>query len=586
MEASESSVDIAKDLTGFVRIKRKRIWVHRFIIIKSCILYYYKSPTSAEPRFILHLPGCQISKDSHTLTLDISKQATTLLKIQLTKQTDLLLWHQYLSKASEGTPVAQECSYSTFQKLSFHENSQLLDRIPKSPLTPLLTSSIKDISERNYQVTTARGSSVYSSTTVVNPTPSISPQDLVFYIVSSLVAWEIISYVIGGYFLVIAGMFYIPYFVITGRNKQGNERKKEYFKCSAMVRSGVGEILVALHDTYSRPIWEPYLLDCSESTPITFTYQYNSRTYTQEITRILVPDQSHYYVIEKTADGRIKNLFKIEKKNKRNEVQCLVTQFGSIDSELPPIAPNPDLLTCFKIYVESSTLYLSISENNPPALESEEEEVLEGNTSFPEDSNLSQYNNEALRLLKEAEALIHDPTGWEDIKLKTRFVRGSRRKAPGGLYIIRAEGEINRNPAEIVDCLKDLSRKAEYDPLFENGYIVQLLSQEMGVVYQKFKSMGPISGRDFCLLQKKFELGDGVVAAVAGSIEHPDCPETKCVRAQLHLACHYISPIAPGVSKLVYVIYLDVKGSIPKFVINSVQSDQAMFVEHLRIFLS
>ena len=589
MEGEVEIVDITKDLTGFLRIKRKRMWVRRFIVIKSGIIYYYKSSTSTEPRFILHLSGCMISKEARELIIDISKQTVSMLKIQLTKISDLNLWYQYLLKSSQSNGsmvINQECQYDIMLKASLKENDQLIDSVPKSPLTDDMIKNIKEITEQNYRIISLKGSSLYACTYQDKKNSPIE-SDFYLKIAMIFVVIEILRR-ISEDLLLLLGILYISYQYLLKSSYIRKEEipLKQYFKCTTMIRASAGEILVALHDNYTRPIWEPYLQDCNESLSyLHLTYQYDSKVFTQDISRKIASENSYYYVIEKNSDNTIKNLFKIEQKRKKNEIQSLVTIFGSINSSVPPLSSNPELLSCFKLYVESSTIYLSNTEVNQALIESEDEEA-ENSQSSPEDSNFAFYNNETLRLLKESEALINDTNGWEDIKIKSRFVTASRRKAAGGLYIIKAEGEILRTPMEIVDCLKDLSRKHEYDPMFEHGHLVQLITPEMGIAYQKFKSIGPISARDFCLLQRMFTLGDGKIAAVAASVEHPECPETKCVRAQLHLACHYITPSGPNTSKLTYLIYLDVRGSIPKFVINSVQGDQALFVENLRNFLN
>ena len=217
-------------------------------------------------------------------------------------------------------------------------------------------------------------------------------------------------------------------------------------------------------------------------------------------------------------------------------------------------------------------------------VESEEDELSHSMSVINETGN-AFYNNEAMRVLKEAEALLEEQEGWEDLKLKSKLVKGSRRKAAGGLFVIRGEGEIQRTPPEIVEALKDIAKKGGYDSMFECGHVVEMVSDSTEVVYQKYKSKGPVSARDFCLLQKRFDYPGGKVVAVAVSITHAQCPETKFVRAHLFMGCHFLTPTGPNSTMDVYMVYVDIKGSVPKFIINSVQNDQAMLVESLRNYL-
>lgn len=58
-----------------------------------------------------------------------------------------------------------------------------------------------------------------------------------------------------------------------------------------------------------------------------------------------------------------------------------------------------------------------------------------------------------------------------------------RKPAPGGLYIIRGSCVVNRSIAEIVDYVKLIERKSEYDELFESGYVIETLNDETEIVY-------------------------------------------------------------------------------------------------------
>ncbi|CAG9324174.1 unnamed protein product [Blepharisma stoltei] len=92
-----------------------------------------------------------------------------------------------------------------------------------------------------------------------------------------------------------------------------------------------------------------------------------------------------------------------------------------------------------------------------------------------------QLSNEAVKAMLEAEKLAADSEGWEEIKLKVKTVKASRRKAAGDLYIVRVEGDMNRPAIEIMKYIKDINRKVEYDDIFESGYIIGILNDEMEI---------------------------------------------------------------------------------------------------------
>ncbi|CAG9324173.1 unnamed protein product [Blepharisma stoltei] len=88
------------------------------------------------------------------------------------------------------------------------------------------------------------------------------------------------------------------------------------------------------------------------------------------------------------------------------------------------------------------------------------------------------------------------------------------------------------------------------------------------------------------LYSKKVNLEGGKIVAIAMSTTHPNCPETNFVRAHLYLGCFMLMPVSPRVAHMVYMINIDFKGSIPKFILNSIRSDQALVVEKIRKNLS
>ena len=587
MEADEAFNE-NRDLSSYVKFRRKVFWVRRFIVLKSSILYYYKNATATVPRGIFHLQGSTVTKDPKDLVLDISKPNSFSLKIELLSATDFQVWFNYLTLSSKTSDkqTPHPCAYTELQKVSEKENNSLIEQIPKTSLQSYNTK-IREIIDKEYKITGTRGSSVYAVYNSENQEGVFNKPKRKFEILYLLITLELIRYLFGSIFALVFGIFYLSYkFLKKSPNNTKAIHSRTQFRCTALVGSGTGEILTALHDTLCRLAWEPYLIDCNESTTIKLTYKHGLETLTQEISRVFIKDSLNFYVLEKSGT-EIKNLFKIENKNKRGETQSFVSHYGCVSGNENPLIGNSDILSCLKLYVESTTIYVSQSElHNTQFLESEEDDLTGSVIGLNDVDKDFPFSSEANRVLKEAEALLDEKEGWEDLKLKSRFVKGSRRKAAGGLYVIKGEGEINRSINEVVDALKDINKKGGYDSMFESGNIVETINESSEIVYQKYKGKAGVSPRDFCLLQKRFEMADGKVVAVATSVLHSKCPETKFVRAQLFMGCHFLTPTGPNSTMDVYMIYVDVKGSVPKFIINSVQNDQAMLVDNLRNYLS
>lgn len=477
------------------------------------------------------------------------------------------------------------CAFATQLKEYEKENSHLLDQIPKYPLLPAIEQKIKDTIELDYKISTTRGNCIFFHNHANSEMPLFLVKNPTMTILMISLIAETIELFLGNFQSLSVYLVMIIYLVITSSLKSKAESSCNYtFETCVTINAGVGKIVTALFDNSTRPLWEPYLKEVNESFSLHFSYNFKGSLESQSISRHFFPIKNIYYVVEKTQDDEIKNLFKLECKNKHNNPLTLVTHYGKFTESSNPLTGNPDLLGFLKFFIEASITNTNLDKTQ--FSEESDKEQQEIPPSSLEDISLRIYYNETNRVLCEAKNLLSEQTGWEPLKLKSHFVTASRRKVPGGLYIIKAEGEIQRTPMEIIDCLKDLSRKHHYDTMFESGHIVKLLTDDMGIGYQRFKRIGPVNGRDFCLLQRKIDQKDGSIVAVACSIAHPDCPETECVRGHIYIATHFLIPIGPNTTKMIYILHMDIKGSIPKFIINSTQSDQAMFVENLRAYLN
>lgn len=579
---------VSQELSGYYKLKRKLFWARRFIVIKSGILYYYKNPTSTIPRGIYHLLGKKILKDSTYLTIEIQKVGSEPLKIQFPSANEFNLWFQHLTLSTSSNKEAiQPCAYEELQKLSDQENQKLVNQIPQTKLLPGIKSKIEEIKSRSYYLVGCKGQSLLSYTGEKNVNVKEKKKiDLRLWIVGLCIGILTCQMILGN-FLTVLGLMAVGAYLYCGNAMVKDEptvEAKVYFKNSVLFKAGVGEILTALFDTICRTAWDPFLVDAVETAEIKLTYHFQSTTQTQDINRILVREGSAFYLIEKTNHD-IKNLFLIESKDKKGQFLTLITHYGCMDSKLSPLIGNPDILTCLKVFVESNTVYVTTTQITEVEKSSDEEDHQESSSILDTDP-FSSYNHEALKVLKEAEEFLNSKDGWEVLKLSSPFVKGYRKKVGAGFFVVRGEGEINRTPSEILELLQDLPRKSTYDTSYESGHNIEPLDSSMEIVYQKYKGKLGVSARDFCLLQKRFELPDGRTVALATSINHVKCPETKFVRAHLYFGCHFLTPTGPRTTMDVYMIYVDIRGNVPKFLANTVQVEQAMLVDNLRNVLS
>ena len=87
-------------------------------------------------------------------------------------------------------------------------------------------------------------------------------------------------------------------------------------------------------------------------------------------------------------------------------------------------------------------------------------------------------------------------------------------------------------------------------------------------MYEYLNAPWPISNRDFVYIQTFTERHDGIVMyhkSIGGLIPEID----GVVRAEIHFAGFYFKKISDDITELINIGCVDIKGSIPKVLINN-----------------
>ena len=250
-----------------------------------------------------------------------------------------------------------------------------------------------------------------------------------------------------------------------------------------IIHSNVGTALNILNDASQRGNWDPYLKNALIVRNNTLRLTYDSPTIPnksveQQIEPIFLSDGNTYYYAEK-VDLDFKQVIIVEELAGYFEPKIKVTHYGEFmqDGENDPLVGNLATLEYLATAIEGSNLGID------PVEVFEDEDEDEGRESeivdLPEGMSLEQYQKTQYydKLLREAvedvRAVIALQDGWETLKVADKAVAASRRKAAGGIYIIRAQATINRPKQEILDYLNDITLKANYDEMFESGYFAE-----------------------------------------------------------------------------------------------------------------
>lgn len=175
-----------------------------------------------------------------------------------------------------------------------------------------------------------------------------------------------------------------------------------------------------------------------------------------------------------------------------------------------------------------------------------------------------------------------DHPDWKQIKTKPNNVFSM--DAEGGLKCIKGEGVINYTPDEIAEYLRRENVQKQYDDQFIEGGTVVEYGMNVSVAFNRFKGVMFVSGRDFCMLAITIKLPDGRVVISSRSTTHDDCPpHKKYVRANLKIGGWILTPNKdqPGTTFAQYISQSDLKGNIPKKIVNSVCEKQGLNVSKI-----
>lgn len=91
---------------------------------------------------------------------------------------------------------------------------------------------------------------------------------------------------------------------------------------------------------------------------------------------------------------------------------------------------------------------------------------------------------------------LENHTDWKQINQKGTNIVYSM-DAPGGLRCIKGEGFIDFSPKEVCEYLKRPNVQKQYDDQFAEGGVVQSLSMETQFIFNRFKGVFLVDGRDF-----------------------------------------------------------------------------------------
>jgi len=149
--------------------------------------------------------------------------------------------------------------------------------------------------------------------------------------------------------------------------------------------------------------------------------------------------------------------------------------------------------------------------------------------------------------------------------------KGSTIQCMAGVANIRA------SEREVTDFVSDPRSRFSFDPTLHKTYVVDEINENLRIVYAQHKTKHCFigHGRDMLYFSYNRKEGDRRILAHA-SCTHPKCPEDpKITRSRMYETGFIIEPLPePGLTNIVYVIKIDMRGSIPASLVRMIKRKQ------------
>ena len=163
---------------------------------------------------------------------------------------------------------------------------------------------------------------------------------------------------------------------------------------------------------------------------------------------------------------------------------------------------------------------------------------------------------------------------WEDVHTSEFIHIYKRKEEHSPVILIKAYTTLrNLPPEKVFRLIYDLEIRSEWDNVLSNMYIFDKINENIDHMYSLYKAPFGISNRDFCQRRTKSMGYKGTSFMIHfESVEHPDCPAIKSnIRAHTTISGYIIRPDPknPGSTLMTILTQTDIKGLVPKFIVNT-----------------
>lgn len=120
----------------------------------------------------------------------------------------------------------------------------------------------------------------------------------------------------------------------------------------------------------------------------------------------------------------------------------------------------------------------------------------------------------------------------------------SKKSNEGGVNLVKRETIINAPMETVYEFFCNQAKLVECNEKLIVSEVVEKFNDQASLLKREVKGNFLVSNRDMCVFWLKLVLTDGSLANIQYSIEHEKIPETKCVRAMLHISLLHVKAIS------------------------------------------
>ena len=162
------------------------------------------------------------------------------------------------------------------------------------------------------------------------------------------------------------------------------------------------------------------------------------------------------------------------------------------------------------------------------------------------------------------------------VKKGKNYILGKIVSKNNPILLVRGRLTLQAEPDKLFQLIHDLNTRSKWEPILLNFEQIEQINDTIDVIYSRVKGVFGVSDRDFVQLRGTFQKKNGFdYLIVMKSVEHSQRPlMKKTVRANTIISGYLIRDIGEGRCELGIISQTDIRGRIPKFLVNIIAPKQ------------